>query len=172
MYNTVWINFGLLINDSNSPTVLRPAECGDLLDRSIDWGSNKQRKALGPWALSLPTLWPHHSCAQGTVTSLGSQAVLLPAGTRAGEGPEGSSGASPELLPQRGCTGPRGEQAPRGTGHNPGSGQLCSLPAPLASSGDVGFTVPLLETNVFQPGTLMFQKQYSNFFFLEGRDKL
>lgn len=71
MYNTVWINFGLLINDSNSPTVLRPAECGDLLDRSIDWGSNKQRKALGPWALSLPTLWPHHSCAQGTVTSPG-----------------------------------------------------------------------------------------------------
>lgn len=34
------------------------------------------------WALSLPTLWQHQSCAQDTVTSLGSQAVLLPAGTR------------------------------------------------------------------------------------------
>lgn len=71
VFNTVWIIFGLLIKDSNSPMVLRPAECGYLLDRSIDWGGDKQQKASGPWALSLPALGLHHSCAQGTVTSLG-----------------------------------------------------------------------------------------------------
>lgn len=63
-----------------------------------------------------------------------------------GEGPVGS-GARPGSLPRRGCMGSRAVQEPRGAGQNPGFGQLCSLPAPLASLtkhlGDVGFTAVL-----------------------------
>lgn len=85
---------------------------------------------------------PQQSCPQGTVTSLGTQAMLIPAGTRVGEGEDPTrSRARPGSLPRRGCTGPRVMQVPRRAGQSPGSGQLCSLPAPLASLDGGGFTV-------------------------------
>lgn len=56
VYNRVQIILGLLNNDSNLLVVLRLSDCGYLLDRSTDWGKNKQLKVSGPWALSLPDL--------------------------------------------------------------------------------------------------------------------
>lgn len=170
VYNTVWIIFGLLINDSSLPVVLRPAECGYLMDRSIDWGRTKQRKA------SVLGHCHYQPCAAAELSPghchiTGGTGYADPSGDQSGWGWGPNKEQSQTWVAA--SQGLHGAQGNAGAKERRAESWLWTAVFTASSSGFLGwwrfYSAPLLKKYV---PTRHFNVWETIFFFLEARDKL